>query len=209
LIATIRNGHDEILARVLPESTPQAERLGDVVHENLHAGAGRVNLPADVARYKAELGGSNRDLARKLKISESEICKLLKLSNTDAQIQALIEKGLLCVRGAYALARIEDAELRRTMTDRAVKEGWTADETEREARAVMPKAPRLRRLRLALGGGFAMSLECPRVDSPRELVKPIELAARALRKLADGGHSIDDFVKLAEMQFRDAEGAKA
>ena len=90
----------------------------------------RVGIPLERRRQsileskfnllKRLLGGSGRETAKRLCLSESYVSKLLAVMEFGADLQPLVGDGKLSVRAAYALARVKDAAARVALAERAV-----------------------------------------------------------------------------------------
>jgi ParB family chromosome partitioning protein len=110
--------------------------------------AGLEQVPALVCRYDdaatlevaltcqtlAELGLTHREIGTRVGRSGSAVANLRRLLNLSEDILQFIERGELGMAHGLALLVAKDAEVRRDLAGRAVKEGWTVLAIEARAR---------------------------------------------------------------------------
>jgi ParB family chromosome partitioning protein len=82
----------------------------------------------------AELGLTHREIATRVGRSGSAVANLRRLLNLSEDILQFIERGELGMAHGLALLVAKDAEVRRDLAGRAVKEGWTVLAIEARAR---------------------------------------------------------------------------
>jgi ParB family chromosome partitioning protein len=110
----------------------------------------KAELPA-LDRARAMLvvvsgGVKQADLARKLGLAPSTVANDLRLLETAPEVQAAIEAGSISPAHAKAIAALE-IDLQPAFVQRVVSQGYSAHETERQAKAVADQAAQVREKR--------------------------------------------------------------
>jgi ParB family chromosome partitioning protein len=126
------------------------ERLELALIENV----ARQDLnPVEEARACAtlveDLGVTKEELARRLGRSRPRLSNLIRILDLPDRVLELIESGELSEAHGRAILAHPDHDMRRRLAERAVEEGWSVRETERqvklakEGRPARPAAPAL------------------------------------------------------------------
>lgn len=100
----------------------------------------RVDLnPVEAARACAalvdDLGLSKEEVARRVGKSRVAVSNLIRLLALPDEVLRLLEDGQLSEGHGRAILRAPDHEVRRQLARRALAEGWSVRETERQAEA--------------------------------------------------------------------------
>ena len=138
-------GLDSVPAIV--RETDDSERLELALIENV----AREDLnPVEEARACAtlveDLGVTKEELARRLGRSRPRLSNLIRILNLPDAVLESIEAGALSEAHGRAILECPEHDARRRLAERAVSEGWSVRETERQAKLAKegpaPRAPK-------------------------------------------------------------------
>jgi ParB family chromosome partitioning protein len=126
-------GLDSVPAIV--RDTEDSERLELALIENV----AREDLnPVEEARACAtlveDLGVTKEELARRLGRSRPRLSNLIRILNLPDVVLESIESGSLSEAHGRAILECPEHDARRRLAERAVREGWSVRETERQAK---------------------------------------------------------------------------
>jgi ParB family chromosome partitioning protein len=127
-----------VIADVDPE-----ERLELAIVENVQ----RHDLnPIELAhayRALAERGATQDDIGRRVGKDRSSVANLLRLLDLPVDMQADVESGRLSMGHAKALLQVSDADQRRELRDRVLREGLSVRQAEHSGREIAGPSGRL------------------------------------------------------------------
>ena len=129
-------GLDELDAiPAIVRETADSERLELALIENV----AREDLnPVEEARACAtlveDLGVTKEELARRLGRSRPRLSNLIRILNLPDPVLEAIENGALSEAHGRAILECPDHDGRRRLAERAIAEGWSVRETERQAK---------------------------------------------------------------------------
>jgi ParB family chromosome partitioning protein len=200
LEACITLGWKTILARVFPASLSKIDRMAMSLTENLHRSNGDpLELAAQVEKFKAEMQGTSRDVARRLGKSESYISKLLKRLEFDEHLRKLGTEEKLSWRAVDALAEIEDSQQRRAATKEAVERSMTAEQVEQICKEYRKPKNAVRKLVKRFASGVTVTVHVPGGLSATDAAKTFDAFAKEAEKCAAQQLDLKDFLTLLSL----------
>lgn len=195
-LALRRLGKRKFRARVYPESLSKLDRLRIPLIENKHRlEDDPFDAATQVQAIKAEVSGSNKEVARLLGLKEPFICKLLKrLELFDEELMELVRSGKLSRRAADAISRVKDKALRKALMERAVEGGLTAEQVEQLCREA--KAPKIaaRKIVVQLASGLVVTILVPTTLAVPDFVSGVDDIAKEARKCATQRPEMREFL---------------
>lgn len=129
LRAAVQAGWTRVPAQVIDADDRQLAELALV--ENIHRkDLNPLEKAASFQRYLREFGGTQEQLASRLKMDRSTIANLIRLLELPAAVQQALRDGRITQGHARALLPLEDERTQIAFCERIQREGWSVRQTE-------------------------------------------------------------------------------
>ena len=85
-------------------------------------------------KLRHQSGGTQKDLATMLRISETRVTRALALLKLDPEIQLQVEQKQISARAAYEISRVSNPSVQKALAQKAAKESLSVGQTTRAVR---------------------------------------------------------------------------
>ncbi|MCS7239234.1 MAG: ParB/RepB/Spo0J family partition protein [Thermoguttaceae bacterium] len=129
LRAAVQAGWTRVPAQIIDADDRQLAELALV--ENIHRkDLNPLEKAASFQRYLREFGGTQEQLASRLKMDRSTIANLIRLLELPAPVQQALRDGRITQGHARALLALDDERTQIAFCERIQREGWSVRQTE-------------------------------------------------------------------------------
>ena len=170
----------------------------EILEEQLVENLLREDLqPLEEAKAFAELkdlnGWTNKQVAQTLRVTESKVSRALALLTLPPKVQAQVEQGILAVRSAYELTKLNNAEVQEQLAARITEEKLPLEQVigaTQQRQGKKKSSPKGKKLTFGSERGIKVTVTTKSSANYHEIAEALQEALEEVQ------HRIDNNVQL-------------